>query len=562
MSHDDTSDRNDDTNTNGAAMQYAVTTHHGTDLDSTWTDFAPGDAYIPGTAIVPFLALIRDQVKGLTRAYVQRDLWNDAVERIADMDTDRYVVTIEGDIPSGWLYFADEEDEEEPEDEGTTEHSPAEPVTRASTIDEAAYQRRTAGGNWGQGFNVHPDDEENVLGHYATLASMGLSAPPTMVPMGQTLITAGLNKFHAKRHAVDTLPRLLDSRNRVTQIIHEERREDYIIDLSETEMVANGKVLTLITPNGMELGLEPSAFNGLAGMAKFPGKTFLHTQDAKAIAELWRSQLRQRNFRGEDMMLRTRLNADGDRVLWALCNATYGVFDSDSVLDALVEAYGGDIRAAVTYDGQGMQWEIRQYGTVPPVVGEVYGHFMKGTTSDGGKLAGINPLTGFEQAICWNLTTYDHVLNLKQVRHRGSHNDIYNRLVTRLRDGDNRHLFERFRVDVETAHKADAATVLNAGLAHGDDKNSLISRRLAMGSTGTAVLKALVQKDKALGSWSKVGDELEACAENEGVDLAGQISLFELNRTLNRMHSRERVTVERVAAYEDKAGRVLSLASL
>jgi hypothetical protein len=76
------------------------------------------------------------------------------------------------------------------------------------------------------------------------------------------------------------------------------------------------------------------------------------------------------------------------------------------------------------------------------------------------------------------------------------------------------------------------------------------------------VLKALLASDKKLGAWSKVGEDLEACAENEGVDLTGQITLFELNRTLNRMHSRERVTTERVAAYEDKAGRVLSLASI
>lgn len=537
-------------------MQYAITTHDNTDLNSTWTPFGPGDAYIPGTVVMPFLAVILDTKRRLRRAYVNQERWNKAVEHIAatdDADTPRYYLEVEGDLPTGWMYFDEDE---------TTPPVVTPDGRHCTTIDEAALKRRTAGGDWGQGFNVHPDDAEAVQEHYDALESMGLSAPPTMVPMGQTLITAGLDKFHAKRHAVDTLPRLLDSRNRVTQIIHEEQREDYIIDLAETKMVANGKVLTLTTPNGMELGLEPSAFNGLAGMARFPGMTFLKTQDAKAIAELWRSQLRQRNFSGKDMMLRTRLNADGDRVLWALCNTTYGVFDSDAVLDALVEAYGGDIPAAVTYDGQGMQWEIRQYGKVPPVVGEVYGHFMKGTTSDGGKLAGINPLTGFEQAICWNLTTYIHVLGLKQIRHRGSHNDIYNRLVTRLRDGDSRHLFEMFRRDVETAHKADAATVLNAGLAHDDDKNSLISRRLAMGSTGAAVLKALLQKDKALGSWSKVGDELEACAENEGVDLAGQISLFELNRTLNRMHSRERVTTERVAAYEDKAGRVLSLASI
>jgi hypothetical protein len=538
-------------------MQYAITTHDNTDLNSTWTPFGPGDAYIPGTVVMPFLAVILDTKRRLRRAYVNQERWNKAVEHIAatdDADTPRYYLEVEGDLPTGWMYFEEDEDE-------TTPPVVTPDGRHCTTIDQTTYQRRTAGGDWGQGFNVHPDDEENVLNHRAFLKSMGLTSPPTMVPMGQTLITAGLNAFHAKRHAADSLPKLLDSRNHLVQLIHEEQREDYIVSLTDTEMVADGRTLVLTGKGIPDLRLEPSAFNGLARMAHFPNLGFLKTQDAGAIAELWRSQLRQRNFDDKEMMLRTRLDTEGIRAGWAINNATYGVFDSDAVLDALVEAYGGDIRAAVTYDGQGMQWEIRQYGKVPPVVGEVYGHFMKGSTSDGGKLAGINFNGGFEQAVCWNLTTYDHVLDLVKTRHSGNHNDIYNRLVYRLREKDTRHLFDRFRVDVETAHKADAVEVLNKGVAR-KDEHSLISRRLALGASGTSVLKALLASDKKLGAWSKVGEDLEACAENEGVDLTGQITLFELNRTLNRMHSRERVPVARVAAYENKAGRVLSLASI
>ena len=538
-------------------MQYAITPHDNTDLNSTWTPFAPGDAYIPGTVVMPFLAVILDTKRRLRRAYVNMERWNKAVEHIAatdDADNPRYHLEVEGDLPTGWMYFEEDEDE-------TTPPVVTPDGRRCTTIDQATYQRRTAGGDWGRGYNVHPDDAENVRDHLDGLKSMGLTPPPTFVPLGTALITAGLKAFHAKRLAVDAMPKLLDSRNHITQLIHEEQREDYIVNLTDTEMVADGRTLVLTGKGIPDLRLEPSAFNGLARMARFPNLGFLKTQDAKAIAELWRSQLRQRNFDDTEMMLRTRLDTEGIRAMWALNNASYGVFDSDAVLDALVEAYGGDIRAAVTYDGQGMQWEIRQYGKVPPVVGEVYGHFMKGSTSDGGTLAGINFNGGFEQAVCWNLTTYDHVLDLVKTRHSGNHNDIYNRLVYRLREKDTRHLFDRFRVDVETAHKVDAVEALNKGVAR-KDKHSLISRRLALGASGTSVLKALLAGDKKLGAWSKVGEDLEACAENEGVDLAGQITLFELNRTLNRMHSRERVPVARVAAYENKAGRVLSLASI
>lgn len=580
----DTTD-NTATDTGATTMKkYVVTPNMGTTLSSTWreVDAPPRRLDYPREIYIPFLATIRFP-DGLVRAYTERNAWNQATAAVSRRpDADQYTISALGRLPEGWhssiRWRMDPEPQEEPEEEDVLDRLeaatealdvknitgpgfPVEPVTRGSTIDEAALKRRTTGGDWGRGYNVHPDDEEMVRDHLNGLKSMGLTPPPTFVPLGTTLITAGLDAWHAKRRAVDSMPKLLDSRNHLVQLIHEEKREDYRVNLSETEMVADGRALVLTGKGIPDLRLEPSAFNGLSRIARFPNLGFLKTQDARAISELWRSQLRQRNFDGKEMMLRTRLDAEGVRAMWALNNATYGVFDSDAVLDALVEAYGGDIRAAVTYDGQGTEWEIRQYGKVPPVVGEVYGHFMKGSTSDGGKLAGINFNGGFEQAVCWNLTTYDHVLDLVKTRHRGSHTDIYNRLVYRLREKDTRHLFDRFRVDVETAHKVDAVEALNKGVAR-RDKHSLISRRLALGASGTAVLKALLQKDKALGAWSRVGADLEACAENEGVDLAGQITLFELNRTLNRMHSRERVPTTRVAAFEKKAGRVLSLASL
>jgi hypothetical protein len=549
----DTDNKTD--NTNGVPMPYVITPNKYPE-SSTWeqTDAKPE----PGQIVMPFVAFVLETSTDIHRACTSKVKWNETIENLDDYDG--WEAGVIGDLPDSWM---DPETVPEPEPETVPVSIP----TTGKVLSNDAMTRRTSGGGWDAGYSVHPDDEEGAQEHANILESMGLEPAKTWVPMGQTLLSVGLDAFHAKRQSVEDLPRLGDCRDHINGIIRAEERQDNNLVLADLDLVADSGRLLLHRRGSHKEGilLEPAAFNSLRKEAGMPNLSFCEGQDARTLASIWAHLVRQGHLSSTALSFRTRKNAEGMPVLWAVTPTTYAKFDSNLVMDSLVRAYGADVGAAVTYDGHGVSWEIRDYNDVPPVVGEVYGMFLKGSTKDGSTYGGINVGGGLEQAICWNLTTFSHELPVVQTRHRGTLDDIAMRLEERLRGVDCRHLFDRFRISVEKAQEADAISFLNIDVSRTDkaDNPSLISRRLVMGVPGRDVLRALLNHNhKTLGRPAQVMDDLEACAESESVDLDCALTLFELNRVLNRTHERERIPAHRVAAFENTAGRVLSLANL
>lgn len=237
---------------------------------------------------------------------------------------------------------------------------------------------------------------------------------------GQALIASGVAAYNESRKEVESWPEALPAAHAHAVHIAQELRIDKDIELPALKMLPDGR----ITRDGNGIyPLTPYALKDLARVMEIPGgASYLpaipapdradhlnrihfpaaYRQDARASEAQHRKVMVPRTGK-----VRTRVNRDTQREIWAVVGSRYKPFDSDVFVTTFAESCPPGARVEVKYDGYRTRvqalWYSREVGESHRV-GEVYKAGLAAETADDGSAAATFWSIVY-QSLCVNLTT-------------------------------------------------------------------------------------------------------------------------------------------------------------
>ena len=251
----------------------------------------------------------------------------------------------------------------------------------------------------------------------AKAAGFGVVATPLR---GLMLIDAGVANYNESRKEVESWPEALPAAHAHASLIAKELRVDKDAELPALKMLPDGR----ITRNGN--GIYPVsgyALRDLARVLEIPGgASYLPAIPAPDRADhlnrlhfpaAFRRDARASEAQHREVLVprtgkvRTRMNRDTTREIWAVVGSRYKPFDSDEFVSAFAEACPPGARVEIKYDGYRTRvqalWHSKEAGESHRV-GEVYKAGLAAETADDGSAAATFWSIVY-QSLCVNLTT-------------------------------------------------------------------------------------------------------------------------------------------------------------
>ena len=164
------------------------------------------------------------------------------------------------------------------------------------------------------------------------------------------MLEIGDRNFRIERRRVEELPRFPAASDSVIAAVRSEGREDVRLGLRDLAMTPDGALLA----DGVELRIEEPAFQQLATLCGFG-------VGSRYLADQCRADVRAANVNyqfdrsGRDqVVLRTRTDLDGRRVVFAAVTPSYTAVDVHQVLDVVAPELA-DAHTEMVYDGSGVR---------------------------------------------------------------------------------------------------------------------------------------------------------------------------------------------------------------
>ena len=195
--------------------------------------------------------------------------------------------------------------------------------------------------------------ESRIQQQQSWLDMAGFSVPPPLFAPGTRVVPLGDRNFRLERQRVERLPLFRDAADSIAQAVIAEEREDLTIRLSDLTMDVDGQ----LEVGSQSLALTLPAFLQLGQLVGFGmGSRYLSKKCPPVLrADNVNYQLdAAAEKKDRELVLRTRLDSQGNRHAFAVVTPTYAPVDTDQVLMATA----GDLSDAHTearYDGTGVK---------------------------------------------------------------------------------------------------------------------------------------------------------------------------------------------------------------
>ena len=290
---------------------------------------------------------------------------------------------------------------------------------------------------------------QRIEEHDALLKRVGLHRPMRSSSTGELLtaggykpgdvtLTSATNRLATARRAWEEQPLVEDGLGFIQGTVEREKREDIVLPVSELWFRDDG---SLVTPE-MDLPMEPAGFKSFLSHAHrhieytdsmgkekhrqvpaFPGAfSFLVTLPLEERIHIMNLVLKRC---GGVFKLRTRVNDDGNRGVFAVVTPKYAAFDADRVAERIGNAVSGlGYRGEVTYDTVTTNMRLdatyhADHNITDFAAGDVFKVGLRGKSNDaGGGAIKFGPTAWWNG--CLNMIIISNDESLVRLVHKGS----------------------------------------------------------------------------------------------------------------------------------------------